>query len=193
MIGWAVETLVATTLVMLLVLAIRGPVRRHFGAQLAYALWVLPVARLLLPPLPGQWRFTELLSPAVRKAEAAPGVVVGIMNPTTLPPEVAHAAVIEQVSVGAHHGTVALVPPTAVAGGPSLLLLALGLWIIGALLFLGYHLLAHRRFTATLLRRAREDRMVAEGRVRVIETDAAHGPLAFGVFRKYVAFPRDFA
>ena len=28
--------------------------------------------------------------------------------------------------------------------------------------------------------------------MRVIETDAAHGPLAFGVWRKYVAFPRDF-
>ena len=53
MTGWAVETLIATTLLMLLVLAIRGPVRKAFGAHITYALWLLPVARLLLPPQ--QW------------------------------------------------------------------------------------------------------------------------------------------
>ena len=52
MIGWALETFVATTLLMLLVLAVRGPVRKAFGPHMAYALWLLPVARLLLPPLP---------------------------------------------------------------------------------------------------------------------------------------------
>src|SRR3569623_1335055 len=31
------------------------------------------------------------------------------------------------------------------------------------------------------------------GAVDVIETEAASGPLAFGIFRRYVAFPRDFA
>ena len=32
-----------------------------------------------------------------------------------------------------------------------------------------------------------------EGGVRLIETSAASGPLAFGIWRRYVAFPRDFA
>jgi hypothetical protein len=31
------------------------------------------------------------------------------------------------------------------------------------------------------------------GAIDVIETEAASGPLAFGIFRRYVAFPRDFA
>ncbi len=193
MIGWAVETFVATTLLMLLVLAIRAPVRRSFGPHLAYALWLLPVIRLLMPPLPGEWQLSRLVAPLARDAAAAPGITVGVMNPATLPPEAASHAVIAQVDLLGHQGGVALVPPTAVADGPSLIMLVLGVWAIGALLFLAYHLIAHRRFCARLLRRARVDRTVAQGKVRVIETDAAHGPLAFGVFRKYVAFPRDFA
>jgi beta-lactamase regulating signal transducer with metallopeptidase domain len=37
---------------MLLVLALRGPFARLFGAGPAYALWVVPALRLALPPLP---------------------------------------------------------------------------------------------------------------------------------------------
>jgi beta-lactamase regulating signal transducer with metallopeptidase domain len=52
MIAWAVESLIAITLLMLLVLAVRRPVARLFGAEWAYALWLLPLLRLILPPLP---------------------------------------------------------------------------------------------------------------------------------------------
>jgi beta-lactamase regulating signal transducer with metallopeptidase domain len=51
-IGWAIEALIASALLMAVVLVIRAPVRRHFGPGIAYALWALPVIRLLLPPLP---------------------------------------------------------------------------------------------------------------------------------------------
>ena len=52
MIAWAIETLVATTLLMLVILAIRGPFRRTFVPGVAYLLWLLPLARMILPPLP---------------------------------------------------------------------------------------------------------------------------------------------
>ncbi|MDB5674647.1 MAG: hypothetical protein JWM65_1629, partial [Sphingomonas bacterium] len=52
LIPWAIEALIASTLLMLLVLALRAPVRRAFGPDIAYLLWLLPVLRLLLPPLP---------------------------------------------------------------------------------------------------------------------------------------------
>jgi hypothetical protein len=65
-------------------------------------------------------------------------------------------------------------------------------WALGALGFLAYHLVAHGRFCARLRRQSRLSHMVAKGRVHVIETDAAQGPLAFGIWRKYVAFPKDF-
>lgn len=52
MIGWAIEAMVGSTFLMLLVLAARRPVTRWFGAEWAYALWLLPVLRLVIPPLP---------------------------------------------------------------------------------------------------------------------------------------------
>lgn len=194
MIGWWIETLLASTLLMLLALALRGPVRRAFGPQLAYALWVLPAARMLLPPLPGQWQLSQWLAPLTRKAEAAPAVAMGVLNPDKLPATIDQGAVVTiDLSAGGHHLPAALVAPTPVAEGLNVTLLLLALWGAGALLFLGYHLIAHRRFCRHLLSQARVDRTVAQGRVRVVETDAAHGPLAFGIFRKYVAFPRDFS
>ena len=52
MISWLIDTLLGVTVLMLIVLAVRRPVARYFGAGWAYALWLLPPMRLLLPPLP---------------------------------------------------------------------------------------------------------------------------------------------
>lgn len=52
MIAWLIETLVAVTLLMAMVLLLRGAVARSFGAGWAYALWAVPALRLVLPPLP---------------------------------------------------------------------------------------------------------------------------------------------
>ncbi len=49
---WAVPMLTASTALMLLVLVARTPVRRWAGAGVAYALWALPLARMVLPSLP---------------------------------------------------------------------------------------------------------------------------------------------
>ena len=46
MISWLIDTLLGVTLLMLIVLAVRRPVARYFGAGWAYALWLLP------PPTP---------------------------------------------------------------------------------------------------------------------------------------------
>lgn len=172
MIGWVVETFVATTALMLLVLVIRAPVRKAFGPGIAYALWLLPVLRMVMPPLPESWR---------EQAAA---------------PVAAMSQVITYYVVDAGAAADAPVAKAAVAVAPSsiswLLIVAM-IWGAGALAFLGFHLVSHSRFCRRLLSRARIDRTVANGRVRVIETDAAHGPLAFGIWHKYVAFPRDFS
>jgi beta-lactamase regulating signal transducer with metallopeptidase domain len=49
--AWLGGTFLAVTAAMLLVLALRGLVARLFGAGWAYALWLIPAARLVLPPL----------------------------------------------------------------------------------------------------------------------------------------------
>lgn len=58
--GWIVETLIASTLLMLVVLAIREQVSRRFGPRIAYALWLLPALRMILPPLPQSWGTSEV-------------------------------------------------------------------------------------------------------------------------------------
>lgn len=54
MTAWLAETLAASTILMLVVLALRVPVARVFGAQAAYALWLLPALRMILPVLPAE-------------------------------------------------------------------------------------------------------------------------------------------
>lgn len=46
------NTLLASTLLMLGVMAFRPWLRRHVGSRWVYPLWALPALRLLLPPLP---------------------------------------------------------------------------------------------------------------------------------------------
>jgi beta-lactamase regulating signal transducer with metallopeptidase domain len=165
MIGWAVETLIASTLLMLLVLASRAPARRAFGPGVAYALWLLPALRMVLPPLPSQLRLVET-SPI--GAPIPPGTLMLMQPVATLP------------AVPQGWGMVD-VPGVAVL-----------LWFAGAAFFFCWHVVRHAQFCRRVLASGR-GYDVAQGKVRVFETDAASGPLAFGVWRRYVAFPRDFA
>lgn len=88
MIGWFAGNMVWASAAMLLVLAIRRPVAAAFGAGAAYALWLIPLLRLLappaewlaalfpatvpaLPPLPPLILFVEEGAPAVATAPLA--------------------------------------------------------------------------------------------------------------------------
>jgi bla regulator protein BlaR1 len=48
---WLLGTLIATSGLVLLVLLIREPVRQRFGSRVTYGLWLIPAARLFMPPL----------------------------------------------------------------------------------------------------------------------------------------------
>ena len=162
MIGWAIEALLASTLLMAVVLVIRAPVRRHFGPGIAYALWALPVIRLLLPPLP-------------QIHSAAPQLLTRASETMTI-------YVIEPL------GGSAAAPASLYSSlGPALAVL----WGAGAAAFLAWHALGHWRFCRRMIDSSTSTERA--GDIEVIETSAASGPLAFGIFRRYVAFPRDFA
>ncbi len=163
-VSWMVEALVASALLIALVLLIRRPVRRMFGAPVAYALWALPVIRLFLPPLPQD----------VREQVAAP-----LVAPLT--------QVGQQVTVFIVPAARDAAAPAFLTAGSSLALL----WGLGAAAFIGWHALAYRRFRRRLLARATVLDRVAG--VTIVESAAATGPLAFGVAKRFVAFPRDFA
>jgi len=52
MITWAVNSALAVSLMIALVLLVRRPVAHLFGARAAYALWAAPLVRALMPRLP---------------------------------------------------------------------------------------------------------------------------------------------
>jgi beta-lactamase regulating signal transducer with metallopeptidase domain len=164
MIGWAVETIAATTLLMVLVLMLRGPVARRFGPQAAYALWALPALRMILPPIPDAWRPVDI---APIGAATDPGVIMLGVPVAEVP---------------------ALPQGWGMANVP---LAVIGLWLLGAVAFVAWHIVQHNRFCAKVLASGRA-KGVAGGHVRMIETRHAAGPLAFGVFHRYVAMPVDF-
>ena len=169
LIPWAIEALIASTLLMLLVLALRGTVRRAFGPDVAYALWLLPVLRLMLPPLPRslpQGWHQAVVAPVSRASET---ITILMAEP-----------------LGLSGGAAAPDPQTPLLG-PALVLL----WVFGAAAFILWHSLAHARFCRRMLAEQQGGAAMADG-VHVIETGAARGPLAFGIWRRYVAFPRDF-
>lgn len=47
--SWLYETLLATSILVVIILLIRKPVARYFGPAAAYLLWIAPVLRLVLP------------------------------------------------------------------------------------------------------------------------------------------------
>jgi beta-lactamase regulating signal transducer with metallopeptidase domain len=49
--SWLTDTLIATGALIAAVLVLRRPVSRWFGPGMAYALWALPLLRLIIPPL----------------------------------------------------------------------------------------------------------------------------------------------
>ena len=62
------EMVLAVSLLILVVLFARKAVAREFGPGLAYALWLLPLARLVMPPLPTGMSWISLLglAPSLR-------------------------------------------------------------------------------------------------------------------------------
>lgn len=64
MIAWLVSNMICASATMLLVLAIRRSVARLFGAGPAYALWIVPFLRLVMPPLPAIGADLPALLPA---------------------------------------------------------------------------------------------------------------------------------
>lgn len=168
MIGWAIEALIASTVLMAIVLVIRGPVRRHFGPGIAYALWALPAIRLVLPPLP---QLPAWKTAATAATAAAPDLTQTFTVYVIEPLGGSAAAPVSLVS--------SLGLPLAV------------LWGVGAAAFLSWHAISHWRFCRRMI--AGSTLSERAGAIDVIETEAASGPLAFGIFRRYVAFPRDFA
>jgi bla regulator protein blaR1 len=160
MTDWLYDTAIATSCLILLVLLTRKPVARHFGAGVAYGLWILPAARLFMPSL------TEEIVPPINTAM-----------------DIAAAAPTVEAT-----GT-ALVATSAPAIDWQVPMLAL--WLGGAALLFIIQMIRYCALRDRFLAEAVELDQI-DG-IKVIESDEVSGPLAFGLFSRYVAVPKDFA
>ena len=165
---WLFDTLVYTGLLIALVLLLRRPVARWFGAQLAYALWCLPLLRLLLPPI-------------TLPAALAPAGAVG-PPPAAMPVSVS--------ALPAPSAAEAVAAPVGFDWTAFAMQWAVILWLGGAALFLLCRGYGYWRMRRRLLADAVP---VGEaGRVRLVETPAVSAPVAFGVADKVIALPPRF-
>jgi len=160
--AWA-DTLVTTGILVLLILIVRKPFARHFGPRLTYALWAVPALRLVLPPLP-------FADPVV--VPPAPAAEIAVMVPVGLP-VAAPAPVAEPFWSLAE-----LVP------------LFFALWAAGMIAVLVTAMVSHQRFRRAVLGEAVELEPI--GKIRLVMSDAVDGPVAFGLWQRYVAVPHDF-
>ncbi len=184
------ETLVWTGVLIAAVLVLRRPVARYFGPEAAYALWALPAARLVLPPvtLPA-WMAPRAAAPA----PAEPAVLLSAA------PAPVDAAPWQAVAAAAPASIAAPVEPagfdlvTVLADWPVLEALLL-VWLAGAGVFLWARFGAYFALRGEMLAGAREVGQVKGllGKVRLVETPATKAPLAMGVLDPVIALPPGF-
>ena len=166
--SFALETIGWTAALIALVLVLRRPVARHFGAEAAYALWALPVLRLLFPPL-------------VLPAWLAP-------EPASLP--AAQLPLVEYPLAEVGSGPLILQPMVVDRPAIDWLMVALATWLVGALVFLVQRYARYFAMRRELL--SGSTPAGRRGKVRLVETPATHSPVAFGVFDKVIALPVGF-
>lgn len=173
---WLVDTLVVTGVLMALVLVLRRPVARYFGAQLAYALWLIPLARLFNPPL---IETIEHPADGLRiDIPRDPGIFVSQDMLMTVPDSVPRVTPSEGLTA-------------AMVQDADWFAIALILWLGGAALFLVIQLATYLQNRRELLNEAIAQASV--GNIRVIEVAGIAGPFAFGLWPQYIALPAGFA
>ena len=162
MTAWLVDTLVATSSLMALVLLVREPVRRQFGPAVAYGLWLIPGLRVVMPPL--TWTVERTVPAAGSLPLGAPLPAQSSVMPA------AETSLIGQL------------------GGWETW--AVSAWLAGAAVMLICGLLIYRRQRREVLRDGVQ--LARLGKVRIVRSTAVRGPMAFGVFDRIIALPIDF-
>jgi beta-lactamase regulating signal transducer with metallopeptidase domain len=167
---WLAETLIGATLLMLLVLFIRRPVARLWGARFAYALWALPLLRMVLPAIPGWQSFYGAGAQTNAGGAAAPVLVA--------PADAALAA---------SPALVTMAEAALIGDWPGLLVM---LWAVGAAVFLMVQWARHLRFVGRAVGEGRP--IIQSGDVQVIVSRHVPGPMAAGIWRRRILLPADF-
>jgi bla regulator protein blaR1 len=164
---WLFDSFVVTTLLMGAILLFRRPVAKMFGPGVAYALWLIPAARLFMPSLEGAAAPVSNDAQAVRDA-VRESIMAGVTSPD---PVVSTAGEIATASI-------------------DYAALGVTIWLGGAALFFIIQMIRYASMRDDLLSDAEEIARI-DG-VAVVASDQVAGPLAFGLFKRYIAVPQDF-
>jgi len=167
---WLFDSLLVTTLLMVAILMVRRPVAKMFGPGVAYALWLIPAARLLMPSIEGAPMAAAGEAQWVRDA-VRESILSGVPSSTTA----------NQTIVAANEIPAATIDWAA---------LGVTFWLGGAALFFIIQMIRYASMRDDLLSEASEIANI-DG-VSVVASDQVAGPLAFGLFKRYIAVPQDF-
>ena len=196
----ALETLLAVSVLLLIVLMLRRPVARRFGAGVVYLLWAIPAARFFLPPLQTQLSMLNLdFAPAGEAAADMPVPLEPDVMVTAPPPVVAAWTPAPETDMAvAEPGTLSLAAQVM----PVLLIAAVAAWVAGAVFLAARNLIAHWRFMQTVDREAMPvpapmadlvARVAAETGLRrpprLVASLISRGPFVTGLFRPVVVVP----
>ena len=166
MTSWLLGTLFATSVLILLVLVVREPVRRHFGSRVAYGLWLIPAARLLMPTL------TQTVEREAPSSMPLQPLVQPVAGEPMLLANVAPAGPSLWEQAG---------------GWPAILLT---LWLgVAAGLFLS-RMLSFRNDRRAILACSTE--IGRFGSVRIVRSAEVSSPVAFGIIDRVIAVPFEF-
>ncbi len=187
------ETLLWTGILIAAVLLVRRPVARWLGPQVAYALWAVPMLRLILPrvELPGWMR---PVAPESAPADATPFPVLDPLVSAESPHEATGFEVAATDAIAPHAPT-PVIELDPFVDTSTLIELGLAVWFIGAAIFLYLRFGAYFRLRDDLLEGGSEVGRVTVatgGKVRLVETPGTNAPLAFGVIDKVIALPPGF-
>jgi beta-lactamase regulating signal transducer with metallopeptidase domain len=150
----ALRTTLAVGLLVTLVLIIRKPFSRRFGAKAGYMLWALPMVRFVMPPLPGNWSLSGALGWGQTTAANAPAAAS--TDPITLnfAPGAAETVTLAEAMPPVAPLELFSNSPETAASGTSLLeailvqtpLILTCVWVAGMVLWLGRSIYQQRQF-----------------------------------------------
>jgi len=164
---WLLDTLLATSALILLVLMLREPVRRQFGSRIAYGLWLIPAARVFMPTLTHTVE-RAVPQPAGLQPLADPLLHERLWMARVAPP--ADASLFDRAG-----------------GWPTLII---GAWLcVGAGLFLS-RMAAFHSDRRAILRSSTE--VARAGSVLIVRSHEVTSPVALGILRPLIVVPTDF-
>ncbi len=166
--AWLFDTIMVTTLLMVAVLMVRRTVAENFGPGVAYALWLIPAARVLMPTLEGP-AVATLESDFAVQDTVRDAVLTGISAPQSVAATTSHVAALPSVDYVA---------------------LGVTLWLGGAVLLFIVQMIRYATMRDDLLSEA-TDIAYVDG-IRIVASDQVAGPLAFGLFKRTIAVPVNF-